>query len=74
MTDITFDRSLYLSEAVAAAATAYAEIAHIELTETAETVVASLSAVTGHDPQAVANAFCNHVLHETIVRRRQVAL
>ncbi len=69
--DITFDQSLYLPEAVAAAATAYAEHVHIELTHLANAVVAKLSRIVGDDPQAVAQAFCNHALYETIVRRRQ---
>jgi hypothetical protein len=68
---IIFDRSLYLPEAVEAAATAYAEHAKIELTPSGDTVVAVISDVVEHDPQTVANAFCNHVLHETIVRMRQ---
>jgi hypothetical protein len=69
--EIAFHRSLYSPEAVAAAAAAYAEHAQIELTETADAIVVKLSGVVGHDPQTVANAFCNHVLYETIVRRRQ---
>lgn len=71
---LTFDRSLYLPEAVDAAAAAYAEHAHIEVTSIGDTVVASISEVLEHDPQTVAHAFCNHVLHETIARRRQAAL
>jgi hypothetical protein len=68
---ITFDRSLYLPEAVAAAAAAYAEHAQVEVTPGADEVVAVISAGAGHDPQIVVHAFCNHVLHETIARRRQ---
>ncbi len=71
---ITFDRSLYLPEAIEAAAAAYAEHARIELTPTADAVVAVVPDVAGLDPQAVAHAFCNHVLHETITRRRQAGL
>jgi len=71
---ITFERSLYLPEAVEAAAAAYGEFAEIELTPTADAVVALISRVTEHDPRVVAHAFCNHVLHETIVRRRQSAV
>jgi len=71
---ITFDRSLYLAEAVEAAAAAYADYAHIELTPTAEVVVAEISGVDERDPRAVANAFANHVLHETIARQRRSAL
>jgi hypothetical protein len=71
---ITFDRSLYLPEAVEAAAAAYAEHASIELTPGADAVVATIREVHEHDPQLVAHAFCNHVLYETIARQRQAAL
>jgi hypothetical protein len=71
---ITFDASLYLPEAVEAAAAAYAEHARIEVTPTADAVVAVISDVLEYDPQLVANAFCNHALHETIARRRQAAV
>jgi len=71
---ITFDRSLYLPEAVEAAAEAYAGHAQIELVAGADAVVATIRDVREHDPQLVAHAFCNHVLHETIARQRQTAL
>jgi hypothetical protein len=71
--DIAFDQSLYLPDAVAAAATAYAGHVHVELTQTADAVVAKLSKIAGDDPQTVVHAFCNHALYETIVRRRQAA-
>lgn len=67
---ISFDRSLYLPEAVEAAATAYADYAKIELTSSSDAVVADISDVVDHDARTVAHAFCNHVLHETISRRR----
>lgn len=68
---ITFDRSLYLPEAVEAAAAAFAEHAQIEVTPSADATVAVISGVVEHDPETVANAFCNYVLHETIARMRQ---
>ncbi len=68
---IPFDRSLYLPEAVDAAAAAYAEHAQIEITATAEGVVAVLTPTAGYEAQDVVPAFCNHVLAETIARRRQ---
>jgi hypothetical protein len=71
---ITFDRSLYLPEAVEAAAAAYAEHAKIELTATGEAVTAVITEVADHDPKELVHTFCNHVLHETITRRRQVAV
>ena len=71
---IAFSRSLYLPAAVEAAAAAYAEYAHIDVTATADDVVAEVSAVVGHDPRTVANAFCNYALQETIAQRRQASL
>lgn len=71
---VAFDRSLYLQEAVEAAAEAYAGLAKIELTPSADTVEAVIDHVEDADPQMVVRAFCNHVLHETITRRRQTAL
>lgn len=71
---ITFDGSLYVPEAVEAAAAAYAEHAHIEVTPAGDSVVAVISDVREHDPQLVRDAFCNHVLHETIARRRRAAI
>lgn len=70
---VAFDRSLYLPEAVEAAVAAYAEHAKIEVTQAAEAVVAVVSAAGELDPQLVTNAFCNHVLHETIARRHRDA-
>ena len=71
---IVFDRSLYLPDAVEAAATAYAEHARIEVTAEGDSTVALISDVVDHDAQVVSNAFCNHVLHETIARRREAAI
>ena len=71
---ITFDQSLYLPEAVAAAAAAYAGHADIEITTTPDGVVAAVSGVAGTDPDLVANAFANYVLQDTIVRMRQTTL
>lgn len=71
---VTFDRTLYLPDAVEAAALAYAQHAKIELTPTDDGVSAVISGVGEQDPELVANAFCNHALHETIVRLRQAAL
>jgi hypothetical protein len=71
---ISFDRSLYRPEAVEAAAAAYADYIQVEVIPAADAVVAVISRVVGeHDPQTVLHAFCNHVLHETILRGRQAA-
>ncbi len=71
---LTFDRSLYLPEAVDAAAAAYAEYARITVTSSDAAVTAEIADVQDFEPQVVAHAFCNHVLHETIARRRQAAV
>jgi hypothetical protein len=71
---VAFDGSLYLPEAVEAAAEAYAEHATILVKPAADGVVARISVAADEDLDMVANAFCNHVLYETIVRLRQTAL
>ena len=71
---ITFDRSLYLPEAVEAAAAAYAQHARVEVTTAPDAVVALVEPIAAEEGQNVAQAFCNHVLYETITRRRQASL
>jgi hypothetical protein len=70
---LVFDRSLYLPEAVEAAATAYADYARIEVAAGGESTEVTISDVVDHDEQLIARAFANHVLHETILRVRQAA-
>lgn len=71
---ITFDRSLYLPEAVDAAAAIYADYATITVEPGGNAVVAVIAESAEHDLAEVAHAFANHVLYETISRRRQAAL
>ena len=71
MPRISFDRSLYVPEAVEAAAAAYAEYADITLERAGDAVVAVVGAVTGGDPRTVEHSFCNLALQETIVRMRR---
>ncbi|MDX2168260.1 MAG: HxsD-like protein [Deltaproteobacteria bacterium] len=70
---LVFDRSLYLPEAVEAAAAAYGDYARIEVTASGEATEVLIADVAELDPQMVARAFANHVLHETILRVRQSA-
>lgn len=70
---VSFDQYLYLPAAVEAAAAAYAGHADITLTSTADAVVATISGDAETDLQTLVHAFCNHVLHETIVLRRRTA-
>jgi hypothetical protein len=71
---VVFDGSLYLPEAVEAAAEAYAQHATIVVKPAADGVVAVISGTEENDLNTVVNSFCNHVLYETIVRLRQSAL
>jgi hypothetical protein len=71
MSRITFDRSLYDPDAVAAAASAYAEYADITLERAGDAVVAVVGAVRGHDRDTVEHSFCNLALQETVVRLRR---
>lgn len=68
---IVFDQSLYLPEAVAAAAEAYAGFATIRQAPVERGIEVTIAEPVEHELQAIADAFCNHVLHETIARRRQ---
>ena len=72
MSQISFHRSLYSSDAVEAAATAYAEYAQITLERSGDEVVANVGDVTG-DRATIENAFCTLALQETIVRFRRAA-
>ena len=73
MGQITFDRSLYTTAAVEAAAAAYAEYADIALERSSDTVVAVVGAVRGHGRATIEHSFCNLVLQETVVRMRRAA-
>lgn len=67
---VSFDRSLYAPEAVTAAAEAYAAHAGITVRELKKATVATFQGSADNIDQTV-HAFANHVLFETIVRRRQ---
>jgi siroheme synthase len=71
---VVFDRSLYLPEAVEAAAAVYADYAKIEVTRRDNSTDVVISDGAEHDAATIAPSFCNHVLHETIALRRQDAL
>ncbi len=73
MDRITFDRSLYASDAVAAAAAAYAEYADIALERSSDALIAVVGAVRGGDRETVERSFCNLALQETVVRIRRGA-
>ncbi len=71
---ITFDSSLYSPEAVEATATAYADYAKIAINSTDGATEAVIEDGGEYEMAELVNAFSNHALHETIVRRRQSAL
>ena len=71
MGQITFDRSLYVPEAVEAAAAAYADYADITIERSGDTVVAIINAVSGGDRDTIERSFCNLALQETVVRMRR---
>ena len=70
---IPFSRSLYSPDAVAATASAWADVLRVRL-ETHDSEIT----VTLSDPHpdltepfdALCDAFCNHALHETVTRHR----
>ena len=70
---ITFDRSLYSTDAVEAAAAAYAAHADIALERSGDATVAVISAVRGGDRETIEHSFCNLALQETVVRMRRAA-
>ncbi len=72
MASIIFHRSLYAPEAVQAAAAAYADLARIVLHAHDNDVVAEIDGVDERVPDVV-DAFCNHALYESIVRRQAEA-
>jgi len=74
MNQISFDRSLYTSDAVEAAAAAYADHADIALERSGDAVVAVVGAVRGADRETIEHSFCNLALQESIVRMRRAAV
>jgi len=69
---ITFDRALYLPEAVQAAVEAYKAYCTIDVDTSPTEITVHLR---GYDPGYGADfgdAFANHVLFETVVRSREL--
>jgi hypothetical protein len=65
-TRVTFSRSLYLPEALEAAAGVYAPLAEVMVEHAGNEVTAVVSTAD----REIVDAFCNHVLYETVNRRR----
>jgi len=65
---VSFHKSLYAPEAVQAAASAYADLAKIVLQDHDHETLAQIDGVDERVPDVI-DAFCNHALYESIVRR-----
>lgn len=68
---LSLSRSLYLPEAVQAAARAFGELATIEVRVLDSDIEVSLDDIDPDVDDVLADELCNHALHETIVRRRE---
>lgn len=71
---IRFDRPLYSPEAVQSAAAAYADHAAITVVVGDSAIEATIGDTGEYDADAIAHAFANHVLYETIQARRKAAI
>jgi hypothetical protein len=67
---LVFSRSLYAAEAVQAAVAAYEELASFELQISAEAIEVTIREPDESVADVLVDEFCNHALHETIVRQR----
>lgn len=69
---LVFSRSLYRPDAVSAAAEAYGSVARIEVAIEGSSIVATIHDADPEVPaEELADSFCNHALHETILRHRE---
>jgi hypothetical protein len=68
--EIRFSRSLYLPEAVEAAAEAYGQVAKVVVSAHDDEIVATIDADERYGDRSL-DAFANHVLFESIVRSRE---
>ena len=68
---VVFSRALYLPEAVRAAAQAYGELATFAVDVSDDDVTVDISEPDPEVASVLVDEFCNHVLHETVVRLRE---
>ena len=71
VTAVVFAKSLYLPEAVQAAADAFSEFATFSVANEEAEVLVSASNIQPSLADVLLDEFCNYALHETIVRSRQ---
>jgi hypothetical protein len=67
---ITFDHSIYSPDSITAAADAYAELLTVSLSAEEGCTTAHFEGVDAEDGPYLVDAFCNHVLFDTIQRYR----
>lgn len=67
---VVFSRELYLPDAVEAAVEAYAELAIFEVKVSDGQIEVGVGEPDPEVADVLVDEFCNHVLHETIVRLR----
>jgi hypothetical protein len=67
---LTFSRSLYLPEAIQAAATAYSQVAAIDIRSDEHEIEVLIDADDRYG-ERVFDGFSNHALFETIVKTRE---
>ena len=68
---VVFSRALYLPDAVRAAVAAYVGLATFQVEVLDDDVTVDISEPDAAVAAIVVDEFCNHVLHETIVRLRE---
>lgn len=68
---VLFSRALYLPEAVRAAVDAYGGLATFAVEQSGDDVAVDISDLDPEVASVLVDEFCNHVLHETIVRLRE---
>ena len=71
---VTFDHSLYSPTSVESAAAAYGELLSISLAVEEGKTVATFADMDPEHGAMLVNAFCNHVLFETVQHRRSAEM
>jgi hypothetical protein len=67
---VLFSRSFYELAGVQAAVEAYAQLARFEIAEHNDDISVTVSEPDPELADTLVDEFCNHALHESIVRRR----
>ena len=73
MLELSFERSLYDHESITEATTAYGALATFAIDTTADHITVSVSEIDPRVADRLEDAFCNHVLFDTIRRARPSA-